>query len=119
MGFSFALARLGHLLILVFKLLLFWCDRTAEFGGPPLFEPSLMFEGDIGHIKPQGSVHLHRRADQVSEDHECAHANESRQADGEQKPDKFNLLGAEVKAPHCSSAQTAAFALGKHSATLR
>jgi hypothetical protein len=46
---------------------------------------------------------LQRRADQVSDDNECAHANESRQADRKQKPDKFNLLGVEVKDAHCSS----------------
>jgi hypothetical protein len=26
--------------------------RTDESGGPPLFEPSLKVEWDIGHIKP-------------------------------------------------------------------
>ena len=34
-----------------------------------------------------------RRVDQVSDEQECAHANESCQADGEQKPDEFDLLG--------------------------
>ena len=47
-------------------------------------------------------VHLHR---QISDDQECAYANESCQADGEQKPKKFNLFGAEVKAAHCLSAR--------------
>ena len=51
-GFSFALAGLGQLLILPFKHLFFEGGRTEESGGPSLFEPSLKVEGDIGHIKP-------------------------------------------------------------------
>jgi hypothetical protein len=51
-GFSFALAGLGQLLMLPFKLSLFGRGRTNESGGPPLFEPSLKVEGDIDHIKP-------------------------------------------------------------------
>jgi hypothetical protein len=44
----------------------------------------------------------------VSDNNECAEPNESRHADRKQKPDKFNLLdvellGVEVKDPHCSS----------------
>ena len=50
-SFSFVLAGVGQLLILPFKLLFFEGDRTDESGGPPLFEPSLKVEGDIGHIK--------------------------------------------------------------------
>jgi hypothetical protein len=53
-GFSFALAGLGQLLMLPFKLLLFRRGRTEESGGPPLFEPSLKVEGDIGHFKTSG-----------------------------------------------------------------
>jgi len=53
-GFSFTLARLGQLLILPFKPLLFRCGRTEESGSPPLFEPSLKIEGDIGHCKTAG-----------------------------------------------------------------
>jgi hypothetical protein len=37
--------------MLPFKLLLFRRGRTDESGSPPLFEPSLKVEGDIGHIK--------------------------------------------------------------------
>jgi hypothetical protein len=44
-GFSFALAEIGQLLILAFKLLLFRRSRTDEPGGPPLFEPSLKIGG--------------------------------------------------------------------------
>jgi hypothetical protein len=48
-------------LILPFKLLLFPRSRTDEPGGPPLFEPSLKIEGDIGHLKPTGlSAPVHR-----------------------------------------------------------
>jgi len=50
-GFSFALAGLGQLLILPFKLLLFGRGGTDESGGPPPFEPSLKVEGNIGHIQ--------------------------------------------------------------------
>jgi hypothetical protein len=39
--------------MLSFKLLLFRRGWTEESGGPPLFEPSLKVEGDIGHFKPQ------------------------------------------------------------------
>jgi hypothetical protein len=49
-GFSFALAGLGQLLIPPFKLLLFGRRGTDESGGPPPFEPSLKVEGNIGHI---------------------------------------------------------------------
>jgi len=61
--FSFALAGLGELLIMPFKPLLFGRGRTNEPGGPPLFEPSLKVEGEIGHIKPLGftSVQRHQR----------------------------------------------------------
>ena len=59
-----------------------------------------------------------RRVDQVSDEQECAHANESCQADGEQKPDEFNLLGAEVEAAHRSPARTA-FCSRQYSPTLR
>jgi hypothetical protein len=51
-GFSFALARRGQLLILSFKLLLFRRGRrirSVESSGPPLFEPSLKVERDIAH----------------------------------------------------------------------
>ena len=48
-------------------------------------------------------VRLLLQADQVSDDNECAERDESRQADREQNPDKFNLLGVEVKDAHCSS----------------
>jgi hypothetical protein len=47
-------------------------------------------------------VYLSRRANQVSDRQERAHANENCHADGEHKPDKFNLLGVEAKAAHCS-----------------
>ena len=50
-------------------------------------------------------VHLFRQADQVSDGHECAGADESRQADGEQDPEKFDLLVAEAEAVHCLSAK--------------
>jgi len=50
-GFSCAPAGFGQPSILPFKLLLFGRGRTDESGGPPLFEPSLKVEGDIGHIK--------------------------------------------------------------------
>jgi hypothetical protein len=53
-GFSFALAGLGQPLILPFRLLLFGRGQADEPGGPPLFEPSLKVERDIGHIKPLG-----------------------------------------------------------------
>src|SRR6516165_3773222 len=53
-GFSFALAGLGQPLILPFRLLLFGRRQTDEPGGPPLFEPSLKVERNIGHIKPLG-----------------------------------------------------------------
>jgi hypothetical protein len=36
----------------------------------------------------------------VLDDNECAEPNESRQADREQNPDKFRLLGVEVKHAH-------------------
>jgi len=58
-GFSFALAGLGHLLILAFKLSFFERGRTDESGGPPLFEPSLKVEGDIGHIQPPDFALVH------------------------------------------------------------
>ena len=50
-------------------------------------------------------VYLSRRADQVSDRQERAHANENCHADGEHKPDKFNFLGVEAKAAHCSFAR--------------
>ena len=50
-------------------------------------------------------VHLLRQAEKVSDGHECAYANESRQADGEEYPQKLDLLGFEVDDPHCSSAR--------------
>ena len=56
-GFSFALAGLGQLLIQPFKFLFFGRGWTNESGGPPLFEPSLKVEGDIGHIKASHPVH--------------------------------------------------------------
>jgi hypothetical protein len=40
---------------------------------------------------------------QVLDDNECAEPNESRQADREQNPDNFNLLGVELKHARCSS----------------
>jgi hypothetical protein len=40
---------------------------------------------------------------QVLDDNECAEPNESRQADREQNPDKFRLLGVEVRHAHRSS----------------
>jgi hypothetical protein len=49
-GFSFALAGLGQQS--PFELLFFGRCRTDESRGPPLFEPSLKVEWDIGHIKP-------------------------------------------------------------------
>jgi hypothetical protein len=55
-------------------------------------------------------IRLLVQADQVSDDNECAHANESRHADREQDPDKFNLFGVEVKDAHCSSTRQIAFA---------
>jgi hypothetical protein len=63
-GFSFALAGLGQLLIPPFKLLLFGRGRPDEPGSPPLFEPSLKVERDIGHIKPLGftPVDRHQRS---------------------------------------------------------
>ena len=75
-------------------------DRSRAFGGP-------------------ARVPLPVQADQVSDDNDCAHAHESRQADREQNPDKFNLLGVEVKDTHCSSKRQTGFAAGKYSATLR
>ena len=42
-------------------------------------------------------VYLSRRANQVSDRQERAHANEDCHADGEHKPDKFNFLGVEAK----------------------
>ena len=51
-------------------------------------------------------VHLLRQAEQVSDGQECAYANEGRQADGEENPQKLDLLGFEVDDPHGSSAQT-------------
>jgi hypothetical protein len=63
-------------------------------------------------------VHLHRRSDQVSDDHERAHANESCHADGEQKPDKLNSLGADAKAAHLFVCQTACICGRQCSATL-
>jgi hypothetical protein len=59
-------------------------DRSRAFGGP-------------------ARVPLPVQADQVSDDNDCAHAHESRQADREQNPDKFNLLGVKVKDAHYSS----------------
>jgi len=50
-------------------------------------------------------VHLLRQAEQVSDGQECAYANEGRQADGEENPQKLDLLGFEVDDPHCSSAR--------------
>jgi hypothetical protein len=49
---------------------------------------------------------------------ECAYAKESRQADGEENPQKLDSLGAEVDDPHCSSARQSA-CVRQHSATLR
>jgi hypothetical protein len=34
--------------------LLFRRGRPDDSGGPPLFEPSLKVEGDIGHVKTSG-----------------------------------------------------------------
>jgi hypothetical protein len=56
LGFSFALAGQGQLLILPLKLLLFPRGMKHESGGPTLFKPSLKVEGDIAHIKPPGNL---------------------------------------------------------------
>ena len=56
--FSFAFAGCRLLLILRLKLLRFWrvLILSEQFGGPPLFEPSLKVEGNTGHIKASGLV---------------------------------------------------------------
>jgi hypothetical protein len=56
---SFAFAGCRLLLHLRFELLRFGRVRIRseeEFGGPPLFEPSLNVEGNTGHIKASGLV---------------------------------------------------------------
>jgi hypothetical protein len=66
----------------------------------------------VGDIKSErwarsfrnGGRHRAESADQVLDDQECAHANESRQANGEQNPKTMDLLNTEVDAAHFSSA---------------
>ena len=63
-------------------------------------------------------VYLSRRANQVSDSQERAHANENCHADGEHKPDKSNFLGVEAKAAHCSLPESCVCGQ-QYSATLR
>ena len=83
------------------------CGSTERnlLGVAPVTQRRRRLSRAISTMAGVSVLYLLRQADQVSDGHECAYANESRQADGEEYPQKLDLLGFEIDDPHCSSAR--------------